>query len=105
MNFNKMSMDSDLHTEQVLEAITLIKTNKLFFEVVQDAARDILDSEWNENTYRYVSSILNDCSYYNYIKDRSLNYLLNDEDFLQEEGNNLINLGEEIKSFNSENAA
>lgn len=100
-----MSMDSDLHTEQVLEAITLIKTNKLFFEVVQDAARDILDSEWNENTYRYVSSILNDCSYYNYIKDRSLNYLLNDEDFLQEEGNNLIKLGEEIKSFNSAIAA
>jgi hypothetical protein len=103
MNVNKTMMHSDLHTEQLLEAITLIKTNKIFFEVEQESARDILDSEWNEDTYRWVSSILNNCSYYYYIKKNSLNYLLNNEEFLQEEGNNLIELGEEIKSFNSAN--
>ena len=43
MNFNKMSMNSDLHSELLIEAITLIKTNELFFGVEQDIARDILD--------------------------------------------------------------
>ena len=101
MNFNKMAMDSDLHSEQLIEAITLIKTNESFFGVEQDTARDILDRDWNEYTYEHVLSVLNKCSFYNYIKDASLIYILNDEEFLQEESENLIELGEEIKYFNA----
>jgi len=103
MNFNKMSMDSDLHSERLIEAITLIKNNGLFFCVEKDFARDILDSNWNEYTYRDVLSVLRKCSFYNYIKNASLIYILNDEEFLQEESENLIELGEEIKDFISTN--
>ena len=99
MNFNKMSMDSDLHSERLIEAITLIKNNGIFFCVQKDIARDILDSDWNEYTYEHVLSILNMCSFYNYIKDASLIRILNDEVFLQEESENLIECGEEIKDF------
>ena len=103
MNFNKMSMDSDLHSERLIEAITLIKNNGIFFCVEKDVARDILDSDWNEYTYGRVLSVLNNCSVYSYVKDASLTYILNDEEFLQEESENLIELGEEIKDFISNN--
>ena len=104
MNFNKMSMDSDLHSDQLIEAITLIKNNGLFFCVEQDFAREILNRDWNEYTYKLVLSVLNKCSFYNYIKNASLIYILNDEEFLQEESKNLIELGEEIKDFISNDA-
>ena len=103
MNFNKMSMDSDLNSERLIEAITLIKNNGLFFCAEKDFAREILDIDWNEYTYRDVLSVLRKCSFYNYIKNASLIYILNDEEFLQEESENLIELGEEIKDFISTN--
>ena len=45
MNLNKISMDSDLHSERLIEAITLIKNNGLFFCVEKDFAREILDND------------------------------------------------------------
>ena len=103
MNFNKMSMDSDLHSDQLIEAITLIKNNESFFGCEQDFAREILEKNWNDFTYKDVLSVLNNCSFYHYIKNASLTYILNDEEFLQEESENLIELGEEIKDFISTN--
>ena len=101
MNFNKMSMDSDLHTEQLLEAITLIKSNESYFKNQREIAQIRIDRDWDNYTYEGVLKTLNDWSVYENLKNRSLKDLINEEDFIQE-GNYLIELGEEIKSFNSD---
>ena len=102
MNFNKMSMDSDLHTEHLFEAITLIKSNESYFKNEREIAQIRIDRDWDNYTYEGVLKTLTDWSVYEYLKNGSLNDLMNDEDFIQR-GNYLIELGEEIKSFNSEN--
>ena len=102
MNFNKMSMDSDLHSEQLIEAITLIKSNESYFKNEREIAQIRIDRDWDNYTYKGVLKTLNDWSVYEYLKNRSLKDLINEEDFIHE-GNYLIELGEEIKSFNSTN--
>ena len=101
MNVNKMSMDSDLHSEQLIEAITLIKNNESFFVVEQDIASNALKSDWNVCTSNRVLAFINKRFIYDYINGSSLTYILNDEEYLQNESEKLIELGEEIRDYNS----
>ena len=76
---------------------------KILKEEFKDKIQISKERNWNDFTYKDVLSVLNKCSFYNYIKDASLIHILNDEEFLQEESENLIELGEEIKDFISTN--
>ena len=91
-----------LSIEPIQDAITLIRSNESYFKDQREIAKIRLNRDWDNFTFEGVLKTLTDWSVYEYLKNGSLNDLMNDEDFIQR-GNYLIELGEEIKSFNSAN--